>query len=322
MTIASASPYFSNTVEWTSWFRTIAGVRADFFSFDVDSNTPENSGKEHDAIVSPKLSLIFGPWRNTEYFLNWGQGFHSNDARGTTITVDPKTGDPAQRVDPLVRTTGYEAGLRSLVLPGLTTSLAIWQLRQDSELLFVGDAGTTEASRPSKRTGVEWVLQYVPRPWLAFDLTAAFTRARFDDDDPAGNRIPGAPDAVASAGMTLDNLNGWFGSLRWRYFGSRALIEDNSVRSESTSLLNGPRRLHVHQEHPRLARRVQHLQLEVPRHRLFLCLAPARGGARGGRRQALPPGREQGGSREREHDLLEGPAAPEPARYIRHSSPA
>jgi hypothetical protein len=235
--VASVSPYFSNTVEWTSWFRTIAGVRADFFSFDVDSNTPENSGKEHDAIVSPKLSLIFGPWRNTEYFLNWGQGFHSNDARGTTITVDPKTGDPAQRVDPLVRTTGYEAGLRSLVLPGLTTSLAIWQLRQDSELLFVGDAGTTEASRPSKRTGVEWVLQYVPRPWLAFDLTAAFTRARFDDDDPAGNRIPGAPDAVASAGMTLDNLNGWFGSLRWRYFGSRALIEDNSVRSESTSLL-------------------------------------------------------------------------------------
>ena len=239
VSIASISPYFSNTVAWTNWFRTIAGVRADFFRFDVSSDTPENSGKNDDSIVSPKLSLVFGPWANTEYFVNWGQGFHSNDARGTTITIDPKTGDPAQRVDPLVRTTGYEVGLRSAPAPGLTTSLALWQLKQDSELLFVGDAGTTEASRPSKRTGVEWVLQYVPRPWLAFDLTAAFTRARFTDDDPAGNRIPGAPDAVASAGVTVDNLNGWFGALRWRYFGSRALVEDNSVRSQSTTTLNG-----------------------------------------------------------------------------------
>jgi hypothetical protein len=237
--IASVSPYFSNTIAWTSWFRTIAGLRADFFRFDVASDDPANSGNNSDSIVSPKLSAIFGPWRDTEYFLNWGQGFHSNDARGTTITVDPKTGDPAQPVDALVRTTGYEVGLRSRLLPGLTTSLALWRLRQDSELLFVGDAGTTEASRPSQRTGVEWVLQYVPRPWLAFDLTAAFTRARFTDDDPAGDYIPGAPDAVVSAGLTVDNIDGWFGSLRWRYFGARALVEDNSVRSASTSLLNG-----------------------------------------------------------------------------------
>ncbi|HSC29403.1 MAG TPA: TonB-dependent receptor, partial [Vicinamibacterales bacterium] len=238
VTVASAGLYASNTIEWSPWFRTVAGLRADYVRFDVASDNPENSGKETDTIFSPKLSLIFGPWANTEYFLNWGQGFHSNDARGTTITVDPKTGEPVQRVDPLVRTTGYEAGLRSRLLPGLTTSLALWRLEQDSELLFVGDAGTTEASRPSERTGVEWVLQYVPRPWLAFDLTAAFTRARFTDDDPAGNRIPGAPDAVASAGLTVDNIDGWFGSLRWRYFGSRALVEDNTMRSQATSLVN------------------------------------------------------------------------------------
>jgi hypothetical protein len=240
VTIGTASLYASSTIEWSPWFRTVAGLRADYFRFDVSSDNPENSGKESDTIVSPKLSLIFGPWANTEYFLNWGEGFHSNDARGTTITVDPKSGDPVQRVDPLVRTVGYEAGVRSRILPGLTTSLALWRLEQDSELLFVGDAGTTEPSRPSERTGLEWVLQYVPRPWLAFDLTAAVTRARFTDDDPAGNRIPGAPDAVASAGVTVDNVvDGWFGSLRWRYFGSRALVEDNTVRSQSTSLWNG-----------------------------------------------------------------------------------
>ena len=239
VTVGNAALYASNTIEWSKWFRTIAGLRADFFRFDVSSDNPANSGKNSDAIVSPKLSTVFGPWAETEFFLNWGMGFHSNDARGTTITIDPRTSAPVQPVDALVRTVGYEAGLRSRIVPGLTTSLALWRLKQDSELLFVGDAGTTEPSRPSQRTGVEWVLQYVPRPWLAFDLTAAFTRARFTDDDPAGNRIPGAPDAVASAAVTVDDIDGWFGSLRWRYFGSRALVEDNTVRSQSTSLWNG-----------------------------------------------------------------------------------
>jgi outer membrane receptor protein involved in Fe transport len=238
VTVSSVAPYVSNIVEWTAWFRTVAGLRADFYRFDVASNVPQNSGKRHDSIVSPKLSTIFGPWANTEYFLNWGRGFHSNDARGTTISLDPKTGEPAERVSPLVRTKGYEVGVRTKPLPGLLTSLAAWRLEQDSELLFVGDAGTTEASRPSKRTGIEWLAQWAPQPWLALDVTAAFTRARFRDDDPVGDRIPGAPDSVISAGATVDNVSGWFGGVRWRYFGSRPLIEDGSVRSRSTSLVN------------------------------------------------------------------------------------
>jgi outer membrane receptor protein involved in Fe transport len=238
VTVESAGPYFSNTIEWTRWLRTVAGLRADFYRFDVDSNLPENSGTRRDSIVSPKVSAIFGPWAKTEYFLNWGRGFHSNDARGTTIAVDPKTGDPAAQVSPLVRTSGYEAGLRSQRIRNVTTSLALWELKQDSELLFVGDAGTTEPSRPSKRTGLEWLVQWLPKPWIALDLTAAFTRARFTDADPVGDRIPGAPESVASAGVTVDSPNGGFGSLRWRYFGARPLIEDNSVRSQSTSLVN------------------------------------------------------------------------------------
>ena len=238
VSVTSGAPYFSNTVEWNKWLRTVAGLRADFYRFEVDSNIAGNSGRAKDSLVSPKLSAIFGPWARTEYFLNWGRGFHSNDARGTTISVDPKTGDPVDRVSPLVRTTGYEAGLRSQLVRNVSTSLALWRLKQDSELLFVGDAGTTEPSRPSKRTGVEWLVQWLPRPWLALDLTAAVTRARFTDADPAGERIPGAPEAVVSAGATVESAYGWFGSLRWRYFGPRPLIEDNSVRSRATSLVN------------------------------------------------------------------------------------
>jgi hypothetical protein len=238
VTVASAAPYFSSTVEWTRWLRTVAGLRADYYSFDVAADHPANSGKAHDALLSPKLSLIFGPWARTEYFVNVGRGFHSNDARGTTIGVDPKSGAPAERVPPLVRTFGYEAGLRSELAPGFTASAALWRLQQDAELLFVGDAGTTEPSRPSRRHGLELLLQYLPKAGVALDLSLGLTHARFRDDDPTGSHIPGAPGRVVSAGVTVERGEGWFGALRWRYFGPRPLIEDDSVRSKSTSLVN------------------------------------------------------------------------------------
>jgi hypothetical protein len=238
VTVASVAPYFSNTIVWNDKLRTIAGVRADFHDFDVASNNAANSGKARDTLVSPKFSAIFGPWSKTEYFVNYGHGFHSNDARGTTIAVDPVSGNPARRVDPLVRTIGYEAGVRSEIVPRLTASAVAWQLKQGSELLFAGDAGTTQPSRASRRQGLELLAQYQPRSGVALDLSLALTRARFRDVDPVGSYIPGAPARVASAGATLESPNGWFTSLRWRYFGQRPLIEDNSVRSGSTSLVN------------------------------------------------------------------------------------
>ena len=230
--------YYQNQTQWHPKVRTVLGLREDVFVFDVKSDTAVNAGNKTDAIFSPKLSLIFGPWANTEVYLNGGFGFHSNDARGTTITVDPKTGGPAQRVDPLVRTKGAEIGVRSTWVPGLNSTLAFWYLHLDSELLFVGDAGITEPSRASNRYGVEWTNFYKPLPWLALDFDIAYSHARFTEDDPAGNYIPGSVETVIATGATIDLPNGLFGSLRTRYFGPRPLIEDNSVRSQSTTLVN------------------------------------------------------------------------------------
>jgi hypothetical protein len=235
--------YLENASQWTPWLRSVIGVRGDFYDFEVDSSIAQNSGKEDDSIVSPKLSLIFGPWARTEYFVNAGYGFHSNDARGTTITVDPKEfaqGNivPADPVDPLVRTKGAELGVRTEAVRNLQSSLALWYLEQDSELLFVGDAGTTEASRPSERYGAEWINYWRPKPWLLVDAEFAWTHARFSDDDPVGDRIPGALERMAQVGLTVDNLGRWYGGVQMRYFGSRPLIEDNSVRSSSTTITN------------------------------------------------------------------------------------
>ena len=234
----SVGIYVEETLHVTEKFRSILGLRGDQYNFDVDSNIPQNSGKVDDSIVSPKLSLIFGPWAETEYFLNYGYGFHSNDARGTTITVDPGTLGPADKVDPLVRSKGAEVGVRTEIISNLESSLSLWELKLDSELLFVGDAGTTEASRPSKRTGVEWTNHYRPKPWLLVDLDLCVSRARFTDEDPAGDSIPGSIEKVASFGVTVDSLGPWYGMLQYRYFGPRPLIEDDSVRSSSTQLTN------------------------------------------------------------------------------------
>ncbi|MBC3917881.1 TonB-dependent receptor [Undibacterium sp. CY18W] len=232
---ASAGFYAENSIQWLPKFRSIAGLRYDTYRFDVNSSIDGNSGKASDHIVSPKLSLIFGPWNKTEYFINYGTGFHSNDARGTTQTRLPD-GGVSTPVTPLVKTKGAELGMRTEIIPGLQSSLALWRLDIASELLFVGDAGETEPSRASRRTGIEWNNHYIAAPWLLFDLDLAASRARYTQNDVVGNYVPGSIDRVASFGVTMTDMGRWYGGFELRYFGPRPLIEDNSVRSSSTTL--------------------------------------------------------------------------------------
>lgn len=234
----SVGGYAQNETAWAPWLRTLAGLRVDGYRFNVDAGDPQNGGTVNSGIVSPKGGVVLGPWSGTEFYANAGYGFHSNDARGATITRDPKTGDPADSVTPLVRATGSEVGVRTVTVPHLQTSLSLWTLDLASELLFVGDAGSTEASRPSHRWGVEINNYYSPKPWLTFDADLAWSRSHFTDNDPAGDAIPGAVNAVVAAGATIDTFKNFFGSVRLRYFGPRPLIEDDSVRSKATRLVN------------------------------------------------------------------------------------
>ncbi len=225
--------YYENTLQWTNTFRTIAGVREDFYNARVDSDNPANSGTTSAHITSPKLNFIFGPFDKTEYFLNYGQGFHSNDARGTTITA-------ATKVPALVKTPGEEIGMRTQMVPHLQSSLSLWRLALDSELVFKGDAGTTEAGRPSLRRGIEWSNRYIPHDWLLVDFDLSVSRARFTGTDPlaAGNYIPGAIDRVASLGVTVKDLGPWSGTVHARYFGPRPLDEGNIYRSQSSVIFS------------------------------------------------------------------------------------
>lgn len=256
----SVGVFVQNTLHWTDWLRTSVGWRGDYYETSVNSVfTPANSGSANAMIGSPKFGVVLGPFAKTELFFNAGEGFHSNDARGVTITESPIDGSALQASPFLVKTRGAEVGLRSKLIPKLESSVSLFVLDSASEILFSGDAGDTEASRPSRRYGIEWTNDYRPLSWLDLEGDIAVTHARFRGDDPdqaalyaslagypaaqignaAGNYIPGAPNMIASAGIKLGEKTGWFSALRYRYFGPRPLTEDNAFVSPATGLLNG-----------------------------------------------------------------------------------
>ena len=233
-----AGLWADTTLHWHDKVRTKLGLRGDLFAADVESDLAANSGSESDLLLSPKLSLLLGPWRSTEIYVNFGYGYHSNDARGSVITIDPVSGEPAVPVEPLVRAKGLDLGLRTTFVQGLHTTVSLFALELDSELVFVGDGGATEASRPSRRVGVEWTNFYQLSPKLTVDIDLTWTDATFTDEAPEGDEIPGAIGTTIAAGLSFDDLGSFFGALRWRYFSDVPLIEDGSQNWESTSVLN------------------------------------------------------------------------------------
>jgi hypothetical protein len=237
-------------VAWTPTFRSILGLRGDIFRFDVASSTASNTGHRSAGIGSPKLALIFGPYDKTEWYANMARGFHSNDARGVTATVNPDPRDPGfgQALSPvpgLVRVTGYELGVRTQPIPGWNASLALWRLDLDSELKYEADTGRTTPFNPSRREGIEWSNRTFPLPHLALEIDLSRSRARYTSysTDPASPFFSAGPyvaEAVdTTAGVRLQGDDGaWSYGATCRYFGPRALIEDNSVRSASSSEVN------------------------------------------------------------------------------------
>lgn len=228
--------FVSNEARLTTWLRTRFGLRADHHRYSVDNPLDANSGDKSDTLLSPKAALILGPWGNSEIYLNYGHGFHSNDARGVLQHLDPSSGDLTMPVDALVASWGAELGVRTQAVDGLVSTLSFWYLELDSELLFVGDAGTTEPQGGSYRYGVEWSNFYEVNEWLQVDADIALTQSRFQntgDDD-----IPNSIGRVITVGANVDLPSGMFATLRLRHFGDSPLTEDGTVYAEPTTVVN------------------------------------------------------------------------------------
>src|SRR5687767_5326196 len=239
----SVGMFASSEIEWSRTVRTTFGLRGDVYRWNVEAGNPLNSGNDASAIVSPKISAAFGPWGGTEFYANWGLGFHSNSALGIVQQVDPISGDPVVAAPPFARATGGELGVRSVAVRGLQTTATVLFLGFDSELIYVGDSGSTEEGPASRRMGLEVTNYIYPNRWTSIDLDVSFSRARFVDVPAGEDFVPGALNRVIATGLSVNPpagvASGPFGSVRLRHFGPRPLIEDNSVKSRPTSIVNG-----------------------------------------------------------------------------------
>lgn len=239
--------YWENQLDLTDNLRSTLGLRYDIYDFDVnskiDSNVYDvdlsgNSGKTDDSLLSAKFGLSYTINEHLEVYSSLGQGFHSNDARGTTVKIDAIDGSVLEPVAPLVESFGGEIGLRSVWSDKANVSLALWFLDLDSELIFVGDAGNTEPSGKSKRKGLELTTYYYFDDIWTLDVEFALAESKYSDEPKDANEIPGAIDKVLQLGLSADWDNGFFGSVRLRYFGDRPLNESGELRSDSTKVVN------------------------------------------------------------------------------------
>ena len=245
----SSGLYVDSRIWWTRKFRSDLGIRGDGIRLDVRDRDPANSGSRGAAIASPKLSLVLGPWGGTEFFLEGGYGFHSNDARSDTATVNPDGSVVGTHLPVLVPARGAEFGVRTASAGKFQSTLSLWYLRNDSELYFNGidaDSGQTTASlQATRRYGVELANYFTPAPWLTLDVDLADSSARFlrpttadEDVTPGGTLVDEAIRASASAGITTRVRGRWEASLRLRYFGPRPLDSVGDVTSASTLIVN------------------------------------------------------------------------------------
>ena len=239
-----AGLYMQNTTYWANWVRTLVGVREDTVSMDMTSYVqPQNTGTASGTRASPKFSAIFGPWKQTELFFNVGKGFHSNDARGVIDKVDPTTAAPATAVPALVGSSGKEIGMRTEFIGGLQSSVALWSLDSDSEIVYAADSaiGSTSPNGASKRTGVEWNNHWIANHWLLFDADLAWTRARYakmNDNGSAGDLIPNAVNKVALLRAAIHDVGPWLVGIETRYIGQYPLAQDGSLTAPSAIVTN------------------------------------------------------------------------------------
>jgi outer membrane cobalamin receptor len=234
----SASLWTEAEVALTDRLRLIGGIRVDAYDWDVAAVEETNSGSGDEHLVSPKLAAAWRFNDSLEGYASWGKGFHSNDVRGATIAVDPGTGDLVDPVEVLVESEGAEIGLRFERGRRFNATLAAFWLELDSELVYVGDAGTTEPNDATERTGVEATAFWRATDWLALYSAYTVTDAEFKRDQGGGREIPGAVEQTFTLGVNGVWANGLSASARLRHLGEAPLVEDDSVRTWDSWLLN------------------------------------------------------------------------------------
>jgi outer membrane receptor protein involved in Fe transport len=228
--IRNFSGYVEANVHFAPHIHVLPGVRFDQFVWDVDDLNPATStdpstqtgGTAGKAIASPKLSIEMEVNDQLDLFANSGYGFHSNDARGNVAAGGNGS---------IARALGAEAGVRTSYLPHSRFSADFWYLHLDSELVWNGDDGGTNASGPTERYGVDLEGAYNPFPWLRLDANVSLAHSQFVANAGNGNALALAPKLMGQGGVTY--IHDIFSlSLRGRGIADRPGNDDNTLTAK------------------------------------------------------------------------------------------
>jgi outer membrane receptor protein involved in Fe transport len=244
VSVADVGVWAGNTTHWLPWFRTVVGLREEFYSGNDHSLITGFKGATSQTMPQPKGSLIFGPWQKTELYLSAGQGFHSNDLRGVLENL-PLAGVANVNANTplLTKITSEEVGVRSDIIPRTNLTVALFREHFDSFLTYDQDLGDDDAGPPAQLLGAEVSAQVRPYDWLELSGDFNFTHSRYTTNNPArygfsGLYIPNAPSYIGSFGVVIDNLGPWFGGAELRWLGPYPLLADNSLRSPGYKEVN------------------------------------------------------------------------------------
>ncbi|MBM4356589.1 MAG: TonB-dependent receptor [Deltaproteobacteria bacterium] len=227
--------YAEERLAYSRWLAVRGGVRLDRLDVSVtDRVAPRGpasvEGSAGSMLASPKLSLVLAPLATTQLYVNYGRGFHSNDARGATRRTEPAT--------LLVPASSYELGARVRPWRPLTLTAAVFRIDLDSELVWSGDAGTTEASGATRRLGLELGGRLNLDRHVFADADLTLNRPVYHENAANSGAVALAPTRTFTAGIGARSPWGTFGALRVRHIGERPATEDGALVAEGFTVVD------------------------------------------------------------------------------------
>ncbi|HLP53483.1 MAG TPA: TonB-dependent receptor [Fluviicola sp.] len=250
--------YFNEVIRFSDQLRLELGGRYDYLTFSVEDYIPSDtsrqnySGFNYQTAFSPKVNFIYSPSSRYQFFMNYGHGFHSNDARSTVQ-------QPGMNQLPL--SVGGEVGTLLHLGRTVVISAALWTLNLENELVYVGDAGTTENKGSSRRTGIDASVR-----WQIFTSLIAdadfnvsenyLTESLFGRRNETDYHIPLAPTLTSTGGLTykFKKINAL---VRYRYMADRAANEANTVTALGYLIFDGG--VNYQQQHFKIGLNVENI---------------------------------------------------------------
>ncbi len=238
-TVRNAGVYLQSRWQPAAHWQLTAGLRYDEVKFIVDDRLGDSSGRRTLSELSPELGVSYTPTDDQQFYLRAATAFETPTT--TELAESGSTGLNPDLQPQLAESV--ELGWRGSLGEHLQATANLFDIRIDDEIIgaedAMGDSFFVNAGE-SSRQGLE--LSLAAQLHETVSLQAAYSWSDFefeqfrdeDNNDFAGNRLPGAPQHLSSVQLDYQQSggDGWFASFEARYVDRFALDNANSAFSK------------------------------------------------------------------------------------------